>query len=70
MVQDIISNTLILGFVVLLSFLVDYKNSIKYWYVLILVFIIGFIDGLFHSLTMGYPNIQIINSHIWNNNLN
>lgn len=32
-------------------------------------FLIGFVDNLFYPITIAYPNIQLISTHIWNNNL-
>ncbi len=69
MVPTIIANTIIFGFAILLSFLIDFKRSIKYWYLLVLFFAIGLVDNLFHALTMTYPDIQLINTYVWNNNL-
>jgi len=56
-------------FIILLSFLIDYKKSIKYWYILLLIFIIGFADNLFNDMIISYPFTQIVKSNIWNNYL-
>ena len=67
--QFIIRNILIFGFAVLLAFLIDYKKSIKYWYVLLLFIAIGLVDNLLHITTELYPQVQIIKYHTWNNAL-
>ena len=69
MLNVIIRDIIIFAFAVLLSFLIDFKKSINYWYALLLFFVIGFIDNLFYTLTMTYPGSQLIKTHIWNNNL-
>ena len=67
MEQDILNYILIFGFAILCSFVIDYKKSIKYWYVLLLFFIIGFVDNIFNIITVTYPDVQFIKSHSWNN---
>ena len=70
MIHEIVRNTLIFGIVVLLSFFIDYKKSVKYWYVLLFFFIIGFIDNMLGTITIEYPNTELIKTHNWNNALN
>jgi len=63
MINDILTDVLIFSFGVVLCFVIDFRKSIKYWYVLLLFLIIGLLDNFFHSLTIHYPNLQIIESH-------
>ena len=69
MIHDIAGNVVIFGFIVLFSFLIDYKKSLKYWYVLLLFFLIGIVVNLFNTITIAYPDTQIIKSNSWNNTL-
>ena len=69
MTNDILSTILILGFVIFLSFSIDYKKSTKHCYILFLFLIIGLVTSLFHPLTMTFPDIQLIKTYIWDNNL-
>ena len=69
MTHDILSYMILLGFVILCSFLIDCKNSTKFWYVLLLFSIIGFVDNLFNTITIAYPETQLIKSNTWNNYL-
>ena len=66
---ELIKDASIFIFIILCSFLIDYKRSIKYWYILLLIFIIGFADNLFNDIIIAYPFTQIIKSNIWNNYL-
>lgn len=70
MIHEIVRNILIFGVVILLSFLIDYKKSVKYWYVLLFFFIIGFVDNILGTITIEYPDTQLIKTHNWNNALN
>ena len=67
MIQDILTYTIIFGFSVLCSFLIEYKKSSKYWILLLCFFIVGFTDNLLNSITVVYPKMQLIKSHTWNN---
>lgn len=69
MIHEIVRDILIFGIIVLLSFLIDYKKSVKYWYVLLLFFVIGFVDNLLNTITIAYPETQLIKSNDWNNDL-
>ena len=69
MTNDILRDILIFSIPILLILLIDYRKSIKYWYILLLYFTIGFFDNTFNTITMTYPNTQLIKSHIFNNNL-
>ncbi|MBN2881739.1 CPBP family intramembrane metalloprotease [Candidatus Woesearchaeota archaeon] len=69
MTDDIFRDILIFSVSILLVLLIDFRKSIKYWYILLLFFVIGFVDNTFNTLTMTYPNTQLIKSHIFNNNL-
>lgn len=69
MVNEILGAVLIFGITLILAFSIDYKKSIKYWYILLLFLMIGFVDCLFHTLTMTFPDIQLIKTYIWHNNL-
>lgn len=65
MIPEIVSNFLIFGIVVFLSLLINYKNSIKHWYLLLLFLLIGTVDDMLYSLTMTYPFVQIREPYIW-----
>ena len=69
MTNDIVRDILIFSIPILLILLIDYRKSIKYWYILLLFFVIGFVDNTFNTMTMTYPNTQLIKSHIFYNNL-
>jgi membrane protease YdiL (CAAX protease family) len=69
MINDILRDIFIFLFSILLAFLIDFRKSIKYWYILLLFFVIGFVDNAFNTITMTYPNTQLIKSHIFNNSL-
>jgi len=69
MIQALLRDVSLFVFIILCSFLIDYRTSIKYWYILLFFFIIGFVDNLFNAITIAYPDTQIIKSHTWNNYL-
>jgi len=69
MIHEILGYILMFGLVILICFLIDFKNSTRYWYFLILFLIIGFVDNISYTITSAYPNIQIIKTDIWNNYL-
>ena len=69
MIQVITEDFLIFIFAVLLAFLIDNRKAIKYWYLLLIFLLIGFMDNLFLTITMYYPELQIINNRIWGNQL-
>lgn len=69
MTNEILNDIIIFGLIVLLALIIDFKKSIKYWYLLVLFFSIGLVDSLFYPLTMRFQDTQIINAYIWNNNL-
>lgn len=69
MIHEIIRDSSLFGLIVLLSFLFNYNKSVKYWYILILFFVVGFADNLSYTLISAYPYLQIIKSNVWNNYL-
>ena len=69
MTNDILRDILIFSAAILLAFLIDFRKSVRYWYILLLFFIIGFVDNTFNTITMTYPNMQLIKPHIFNNHL-
>lgn len=69
MVHEVIRDLSIFIFAVICSFLVSYRKATKYWYVLLIIFLIGFFDNLSNTITIAFPVTQIIKSHSWNNYL-
>lgn len=69
MIQVITEDFLVFVFAVLLAFLVDNRKAAKYWYLLLIFLLIGFVDNLFLTITWYYPELQIINTSIWGNQL-
>lgn len=69
MIHEILGDIFLFGLVVLVCFFIDFKTSIKYWYILILFFIVGLADNISYTVTAGYPTIQIIKTDIWNDYL-
>ena len=69
MIQFILRNIILFGFAIFLVILIDYKKSIKNWYILLLFLLFGLFDNLLYVITESYPNLQIIKYHTWNNYL-
>ena len=69
MVHEILGDILLFGLIVLICFLIDFKNSKRSWHFLLLFIVIGFADNISYTITDAYPNMQIIKSDIWNNYL-
>lgn len=67
MIHDILRDVLIFSFGAVLCLFIDFRKSIKYWYLLLLFLFIGLMDNFFHTLTINYPNLQIIESHSYGN---
>ena len=67
--HEIIRDVSVFVLLIICSILIDYKRSIRYWYILLLVFFIGLADNLFNDLIIAYPSTQIITSNTWNNYL-
>jgi len=67
MINELISVLLIFIVIIICSFLIDYRKSTKYWYVLLIFIFIGFMDNLFHTITIHYPDLQLIKSHSMGN---
>ena len=59
MTSDFITYILLFGLVILFAFIIDYRKSIKYWYVLLLFLLIGFVDNSLNTITIAYPDTQI-----------
>jgi membrane protease YdiL (CAAX protease family) len=67
MLNELISVLFVLVFVILCAFFIDYRKSIRLWYILLLFLFIGFTDNLFHTITIHFPDLQLIRSHTWGN---
>lgn len=67
MINEIIRDALLFSCSILFAFSLDYKRSGKLWNILLLFFVIGFVDNTFNTITMIYPNTQLISPCIFNN---
>lgn len=67
MTHEILKYIIIYMVIIFCTIFLDYKNSTKYWYVLPLFLFIGVMDNLFHTVTIHYPDLQLIDSHSYGN---